>query len=116
LGLFGPWPKLERQLRSTLDDFAIQHRIALAPTPLGAEALARASDGIAVFDATTLRRALDPLPIEHSGLDEDSIDALHGMGVRQLRQLFSLPRAGLNRRFGRDAVRHIERMLGEAPD
>lgn len=116
LGLFGPWPRLERQLRSTLDDFAIQHRIALAPTPLGAEVLARASDGIAVFDVTTLRRALDPLPIEHGSLDEDTLDTLQGMGIRQLRQLFALPRAGLNRRFGRILVQQIERLLGETPD
>lgn len=116
LGLFGPWPKLERQLRSTLDDFGIQHRLALAPTLRGAEALARASDGLAVFDATTLRRALDPLPVEHGGFDDDATEALHGMGVRQLRQLFALPRAGLNRRFGADLLLQLDRLLGHAAD
>ena len=50
LGLFGPWPRLERVLRDDLRELGFQHRIAMAPTPLGACVLAAAQDGLALTE------------------------------------------------------------------
>jgi protein ImuB len=41
-----------------------------------------------------------------------SIDALHGMGFRLLRDLFRLPRPELARRIGPDALDRLDRMRG----
>ncbi|HEX5754868.1 MAG TPA: DNA polymerase Y family protein [Arenimonas sp.] len=115
-GLFGPWPRFERLLRDDLIGLGLQHRIALAPTPLGAAWLAQAEDGMAVLDRGQLRNALQRLPLSTSDLPEDSVAALAAVGVRKLRQLLGLPRAGLARRFGRALPEWLDRLLGDAPD
>jgi len=63
LGLFGPWPKLERMLREDLRELGLEHRIAMAPTPLGACVLAAVQDGLALSDDMQLQRALARAPI-----------------------------------------------------
>jgi protein ImuB len=117
LGLFGPWPRFEAQLRADLAALGITHRIALAPTPLGACLLAATSDGIALADPEHLRHALGRVPLAQARLPgNNTVDGLASMGIRQLRQLFALPRDALGRRFGAPLLAHLDRMLGVAPD
>ena len=116
LGLFGPWPQFERQLRDDLDRLGFRHRIALAPTAAGACVLAGAHDGIAITDTVQLRHALGQLPLAAARLPEKTVLALAGMGLRQLRQVFALPRAGLARRIGPAVLAQLDRLTGEAPD
>ena len=116
LGLFGPWPRLERMLRDDLHALGFQHRIALAPTPLGACVLAAANDGLALTDFDHLRNALARVPIAQSRISPEHTTALAAMGLRQLRQLFALPRAGLARRFGPGLLDHLDRMTGALAD
>src|SRR4249919_359936 len=116
LGLFGPWPRLERMLREDLRELGIEHRIALAPTPFGACVLAAGEDGMALTDATQLQRMLGRAPITHARIPEAQVQAMAAMGLRRLRQLFELPRAGLARRFGEGLLLHLDRIRGEAPD
>lgn len=116
LGLFGPWARLEQRWRAELNDLGITHRLAVAPTALGALALARAQDGVLVGNHATLRQALDALPIEHARLDAFVVEALHGLGLRRLREVYALPRAGLIRRYGAALADHLERLRGAVPD
>jgi protein ImuB len=116
LGLFGPWPRFERLLRDDLHGLGLSHTLAVAPTPLGALCLARQQDGLAVTDLAQLQRALQSLPLDLAPFPPDVREALHGMGVRKLRQLFVLPRAGLQRRFGRGMLDTMDRLTGDAPD
>ncbi|KFN50365.1 Y-family DNA polymerase [Arenimonas composti] len=116
MGLFGPWPRFERLLRADLHELQLAHTLAVAPTPLAAQALARAHDGLAVGDHETMRRALAALPLALAPFDTASREALAGMGVRRLRQLFALPRAGLQRRFGAGFLEVLDRLTGDAPD
>lgn len=116
LGLFGPWPRLERMLRADLRELGLEHRIALAPTPLGACVLAASEDGMALTDATQLQRMLGRAPIIHARIPETAVAAMAAMGLRRLRQLFELPRAGLARRFGEGLLLHLDRIRGEVPD
>ena len=116
LGLFGPWPVFERRLRDDLRGLGLRHTLAVAPTPLGAQALAKHRDGIAVTDPHTLRRALQALPVDCAPLPDDTLAALANMGLRRLRQVFALPRAGLQRRFGGEVLDVLDRMTGDAPD
>lgn len=116
LGLFGPWAQLERRWRAELNALGVSHRLAVAPTALGALALARAHDGALVGNPATLRQALDALPIAHARFDALVVDALHGMGLSRLREVYALPRAGLIRRFGAALVDCLDRLSGAAPD
>jgi protein ImuB len=63
-----------------------------------------------------LQRALAGSPIEHAQFDKAMRDALHGMGIRTLRELFQLPSAGLTRRFGAGLVDYLDRLRGDKPD
>lgn len=116
LGLFGPWPVFAQRLGAELTALGFQHRIALAPTPLAACVLAGARPGARVDDPRALRRALEPVPLGQARLGATEVAALDGMGVRLLRELFPLPRAGLARRFGAALPDWLARLLGEAPD
>jgi protein ImuB len=115
LGLFGPWSQFERMLRDDFKALGFRHRIALAPTPHAAYVLAGMQDGAAEPEPDRLRQALQPVPMRKSRLPAASVDALSGMGIRTLGQLFTLPRDGLRRRFGRDLPEAIDRLLGELP-
>ncbi|MBP8097789.1 MAG: DNA polymerase Y family protein [Arenimonas sp.] len=116
LGLFGPWPRLERMLRDDLRELGFQHRIAMASTALGACVLAAAQDGLALTETTHLRHSLGRVPITQARIGERDATTLAAMGLRQLRQLFALPRAGLARRFGPGLLEHLDRMTGDHPD
>ena len=70
LQLFGPWPRLEAQLREELRELGFRHRIVAAPNPLAARVLANVHDGLAVGDSTLLN-ALGQLPVERAGLSPD---------------------------------------------
>lgn len=116
LGLFGPWPRFERRLREDLRDLGLGHALAVAPTPLGALCLARRQDGLAVTTHEQLRRALDGLPLALAPFAPPLREALHALGLRRLRQVFALPRAGLRRRFGRELPELLDKLTGDAPD
>ena len=116
LSLFGPWPQFEARLREDLNALGFQHRIAMAPTPLGACVLAIAQDGMAISEDEHLRNALGRMPVSLSRLPEKIITALNATGIRQLKQLFALPRDALARRFTPALLSHLDRMTGVQSD
>lgn len=114
LTLFGGWLALQRRLRTELDAFAFAYSLAAAPTAAAARVFATHADGIAIPTMELLSNALGTVPLAASGLDAKTVAALHGMGFRNLRDLFRLPRAELGRRIGSDALDHLDRMRGLA--
>jgi protein ImuB len=115
LGLFGPWPVFERQLREDLTALGFSHRIAVAPHARAAWVLAGLQDGLALTHAATLATALARIPVARARLDAKTAQALHAMGLRRLGQLFAAPRASLGKRFGTELLDHLDRLRG-APD
>ena len=115
LHLFGPWPRLEARLREELAGLGFHHHIALAANPCTAKVLADVADGACVSDPDELQRALAPIPIARAGFPDNAAEALPGMGIRTLGNLFALPRAALQRRFGEALVVTWDRLLGERP-
>lgn len=115
-GIMGDWPRFETRLRADLQSLGFQHRIALAPTPRAARVLAGVRDGMAVVQPDSLRRALDSVPVRHAVLPDDAGERLDRVGVRELRQVFALPRDGLRRRFGVDLLDHLDYLLGTATE
>lgn len=112
LQLFGPWPRLEAQMREELCELGFRHHLVAAPNPFAARVLANVHDGLAVGDSTLLN-ALGQLPVERAGLSPDVARSLSRMGLRKLRQVFALPRDALNRRFPREVLEHLDRLRGE---
>ena len=112
LQLFGPWPRLEVQLREELRELGFRHRIVAAPNPHAARVLANVHDGLAIGD-NALSNALGQLPVERSGLPRGVALACMRMGLHKLRQVFALPRDAMVRRFPPDVLRHLDRMRGE---
>ncbi len=116
MALFGPWPRLERRLRADLTELGITHRIAVAPTALGACVLSANQDGMAVMHSSPFLNALGQAPLEVSRLPDADIIALKAMGLRRVREVFGLPRSGLAQRFTPAMLYHLDRMRGDAPD
>jgi protein ImuB len=116
LGLFGPWPRFERQLREDLVALGFSHRIAVAPTARAAWVLAGVHDGLALTQPATLANTLANIPVAQARLDTKTAHALHAMGLRRLGQLFAAPRASLAQRFGKGLPEHLDRLRGTAPD
>lgn len=112
LQLFGPWPRLEAQMREELGALGFRHHLVAAPNPYAARVLANMHNGLAVGD-NTLLNALGQLPVERAGLPLEVARSLSRMGLRKLRQVFALPRDAINRRFPREVLQHLDRLRGE---
>ncbi len=59
-----------------------------------------------------LREALAPLPLAALRLPPETIEQLSRLGLRQVEDLMTLPRAGLSRRFGLGVLRRLDQALG----
>ncbi len=112
LALFGPWPKFVTRERQKLYACGVRHRIALAPNPVAARALANARDGLSV-DEAGLAALLGQLPVARAGFGGSASAAFARMGIRTVKQLQGLPRASINRRFAPDVLRQLDALLGE---
>ena len=116
LGLFGPWPRFESQLREDLTALGFRHRIALAPGAQAAYVLAGIHDGLAVMTPDALQRALAPIALRYARLPDGAGTSLPAMGIRTLGQLLRLPRDGLQRRFGAPLLVYLDRLTGAGPE
>lgn len=116
LRLFGGAERLLQRLHAEVRRLGYTASLAIAPTPAGAEWLARTGRNIIVRDPDTLRSALHPLPLSTLEVPPDQRAELRDLGVRTLRDLLRLPRAGLARRFGAPLVEDMDRALGLRAD
>ncbi len=88
--------------------------LAVAPTPLGAEWLARQRTEERCVDLGRLRAALDAQPV--SVLPAKAAMALGRFGTRTLGEARRLPTAGLGQRIGGESLLLLARAYGEQPD
>lgn len=114
--LFGGVQSLMEQVRQGLAELGYGARLALAPTPLAAQWLARAGVPDCVISLTQLTGALASLSLHGLDLDARRCRDLAAMGVRRVGDCLRLPRAGLAQRLGPDLLRQLDRALGRAPD
>lgn len=115
--LFGEWPELQARLREELRSWGITHRLCAAPYPVAAHVLAMAGDEFDAWgvDSHRVQAALGCLPVQRAGLDAASVLSLQRLGLRQLRQVFDLPRDGLARRTSPTLLLQLDRMRGLLP-
>ena len=119
--LFGGEAALLAQIRDRLAEAGARARVAMAPTPGAAWALARwgeaEGDGCIVTDET-LRDQLANLPVEALRIDDRTLTQARRFGLKRIGDLYPMPRAGLARRFrdgaGVGLVQRLDQALGFA--
>ena len=117
--LFGGEAALLRQIHERLAGAGIPARVAMAPAPGAAWALARWGEGPApIATDETVRDLLAPLPVEALRIAGRTLAQARRFGLKRIGDLYPMPRAGLARRFrkdgGVDLVRRLDQALGHA--
>lgn len=119
--LFGGEAALLAQIRDRLAEAGARARVAVAPTPGAAWALARwgeaGGEGV-IADEDTVRDRLAPLPVEALRIDDRTLTQARRFGLKRIGDLYPMPRAGLARRFrdgaGVGLVQRLDQALGFA--
>ena len=110
--LFGSLERLNCLVSDALWQSGITHGIATAPTPGAAWALASfGRDHSEVINLDQLQAALTPLPTSALRLEEDVVEAFHGLGIETIGQLMELPRGTLPARFGTAVLDRLDQAL-----
>jgi protein ImuB len=116
LHLFGGAAKLGASLLADCGARGAAPRLALAPTALAALAAARFGKPFEVLDEARLTGALAPLPLAVLRWPPGVLERLAKIGVRTIGEALRLPRGGFARRFGRETLAALERLVGRSPD
>lgn len=93
--------------------------VAVAPTVGLAIAAARfvsREAGTPIVEARHSRELAARLPVEALRVETAIVEGLQRLGVESVGQLLHLPRASLPSRFGRELVRRLDQLLGDAPE
>ncbi len=98
-------------LTARLTRMGFETRAAIADTRGAAWAVAHFGRG-RVVPAGASARALLPLPLAALRLDPATLEGLTRLGLRSIRDLSALPRAGLVRRFGLEPMLRLDQALG----
>lgn len=107
---------LRSRVESGLAQLGYCAAFGIAPTLEAAAALCRLDDPPAIDRTAMLVEAVRSLPLAALALDEDTADALAGLGLHTVGELLALPRDSLARRFGPELVDYLDRLAGAAPD
>jgi protein ImuB len=128
--LYGGLDNLARQVGEALGRLGVGHRIAIAPTPGAAWALA----GEMQNDECRMQNErqngerhwssihhssfsiLHSLPPWALRLDPATAATLHHLGIETIGQLLALPRDALAERFGPGLLRRIDQAFGRCPE
>ncbi|AMK78310.1 MULTISPECIES: Y-family DNA polymerase [Methylomonas] len=113
LTLFGGVEHLQDKLRTALQTARHRPLIAISPSPTASTLLARLNLETIVSDRQALRSALGPLPIAALELDDKILHRLFRTGIRQLTDLWRLPRDGLAKRYGAVLLQQLDKLAGQ---
>jgi protein ImuB len=115
LKLLGPLERLHASIDACWHRLALPAHSATAPSTLAALWLARGGQPVQIEDLSALASHMAKLPIACTAWDADHLRTLRSMGVTRVGELLRLPRAGLARRLGTDAVRDLDIALVRQP-
>jgi protein ImuB len=116
LRLFGGLDALRDAVCADLAELQQSAQLGVAPTRDGAALLALAGQTEPALNLATLEQRLAKLPVSLLAWPQLQIDALYGMGLRRLGDLFALPRSGFAKRFGVERLHALDRLRGRASD
>lgn len=110
--LFGGVQALTQQIQDGLEALGYTARWAVAPFPRAAALLARAGQCQWLADSTAVKAAVGDVSIDCLELPADIRKGLQGLGLKRVSECFSLPSAGLAKRFGKESVMYFDRLRG----
>jgi protein ImuB len=117
--LWGGERALAADLTARLGRRGVASRVAIADTIGAAWAMARfaqAGDSIVILPPGEVRAALAPLPVEALRLDPITAQGLRRVGLKQVSDLYPMPRDALARRFGETVARRLDQALDDMPE
>ena len=116
--IFGPLPKLARDLARRASEMGLEANVAVAANADAALHAARGFSGVTVITAGKEAERLGTLPVEvlyHARDDEPALqilETLDSWGVRTFRALARLPELALSERLGQEGLRLRALALG----
>lgn len=120
LKLFGGVECLLQLIATTALSDVGDTRFGIAPTPLAAEVLARASHDVAAkaqcFAIDALKNTLAPIRAIHFRWPASTNRSLDTLGIKTFGDIVRQPIAGLEKRFGRSFVLDLQKALGTIAD
>ena len=120
LTLFGGIVALANRIRTGIRALHFHASLGIAPTPLAAYLLAKASHfaaGVRMCrDSAQLKERLADIPLALFAWPYATLQPLTALGFTRVKDLLMQPRAGLQRRFGDVVLGDLDRALGLAPD
>ncbi len=116
LRLFGGFTPLLASVLNDLQELQQTACWAAAPTRRAAALLAACGHAHCIDELKALQPRLARLPITALPWPRSTLDALRGMGLRRLDDLWRLPRSGFAQRFGTERLRALDQLRGAAPD
>ena len=116
LRYFGGIERLREAIEAALRPLGHVVQMASAATAGGAAILARVDPPPQCADLDATRVALGAAPVWLLGPGREHWEALQGMGLRNLGDLLSLPRAGLARRFSEALLVELDCAFGRRAD
>ncbi len=115
--LFGGEDALLSDLGRRLQRTGLSVRVAVAPTPGAAHAVARHEPRPAwSVPSSRLPAVLHPLPVEALRLDPEAAALLHRYGLRTIGALDAVPRGPLTRRLGTHAMLRLDPAFGRVAE
>ena len=106
--LFGPLPKIARDVARRASDLGLEVNVALASNPDTAVLAAHGFSGVIVIPEGKEAEQLGNLPLEvlfTEGSDLQTLDVLQRWGIRNLGALAALPEIALSERLGQQGIR-----------
>lgn len=120
--LWGGEAAMLADIQARLADLGQTAQVAVAPTHGAAWALARHGDPREICGMPALKARLAMLPVAALRLDGATLTTLRRLGIKRIGDLMLIPRATLERRFGRDGralmtpLRRLDQMTGALPE
>ncbi len=119
--LFGGEESMAQDMLDRLSTFGLTARIGIADTPGVAWAFAHYIDQSVYIQPSSktvsdAMEALKDLPVAALRLSENTVDALHGFGLRTVGALYPLERRALTERFDASPVERLDQALGVADE
>jgi protein ImuB len=114
--LYGSWSVLIARVAAAMRHLNLRARLAIAPTPGAAWAVAACGIDQSIVAPETLAETLAPFPVAALRIDPHCAALLRELGVETIGQLRHLPRQSLPARFGSDLLQKLDAALGEIPE
>jgi len=110
--LFGDETQMARVMAARLTSLGLTVRWSLADTKGAAWALARFASDPVIAPVGRTKEAISALPVSALRIDDATATALSRLGLRQIKDVVSMSRGSLARRFGLGLMRRLDQIMG----